>query len=213
MKSNMVLVMAAIIAMFTLAVALAASATLLGPGPAATHGANNTSANVTLPADNATLSAPEAMTTAFGALNTSSGAAAVVDWMADKKIVYIASISSDFCEDGLSDTWTVTYASDDGQIIACVVSGEVVDVRQSLSSPRQGLDPSKAIDSTEIWQKMVSQAIGPGGEVPATASMTLKVTGGQPRWDISYEAADGLHVVRVDAGNGTVTDQVTIGQG
>jgi hypothetical protein len=30
---------------------------------------------------------------------------------------------------------------------------------------------------------------------------------------VSYEAADGLHVVRIDAGNGTVTDKVTIGQG
>ena len=70
---------AAIIALFTLAVALAASATLLGQAPAATHGANDTQANATLPADNVTPSAPEAMTTAFGALNTSSGAPAVVE--------------------------------------------------------------------------------------------------------------------------------------
>jgi hypothetical protein len=43
--------------------------------------------------------------------------------------------------------------------------------------------------------------------------MTLKVAGGRPRWDVSYEATDGYHVVRVDAGNGTVTDHVTVGQG
>ena len=49
--------------------------------------------------------------------------------------------------------------------------------------------------------------------MPQAASMTLKVTGGKPRWDVSYEATDGYHIVRVDAGNGTVTDNVTIGQG
>jgi len=132
--------------------------------------------------------------------------------MADKRIVYIASISSDSCKEGLSETWTITYASDDGQIIACVIEGAVVDVRKSLSSPQQGLDPGKAIDSAEVWQKVAGNVSASDG-LPQTASMTLKVTGGKPRWDVSYEAADGFHIVRVDAVNGTLTDSVTIGQG
>jgi hypothetical protein len=134
-------------------------------------------------------------------------------WMAGKKTVYVAGISSDFCYEGLSENWAVTFASDDGQIMACVVRGAVVDTRQSVSSPQQGLDPDKAIDSPEIWQKVVSELISGSGEEPLFASMTLKVAGGRPRWDISYEATDGYNIVRVDPGNGTITDHVTIGQG
>ncbi len=153
------------------------------------------------------------MNTAFGALSVSSADPTVKAWMAAKKIVYVASISSDFCEEGLSDAWTITFASDDGQIMACVLRGEVVDARPSLSSPQQGLDPSKAIDSVEIWQKVAGEIRAAGSEAPPAVSMTLKVIGGKPRWDVSYEATDGYHIVRVDAGNGTVTDKVTIGQG
>jgi ABC-type Na+ efflux pump permease subunit len=214
MKNNMILMLAAIIAMFTLAVALyGASATLLGQAPATPAGGDNKSGDVTQATGDELPAGTEAMKTAFGALTASSADPAVKAWMADKKIVYVASISSDFCDEGLSDTWTVSFASDDGQIIACTVRGEVIDARQSRSSPQQGLDPGKVIDSAEIWQKVAGQIIAAGGEVPPSASMTLKVTGGQPRWDVSYEAADGLHVVRIDAGNGIITDKVTIGQG
>ncbi|HEY3274532.1 MAG TPA: hypothetical protein VGJ92_12245 [Methanocella sp.] len=213
MKNNMILMLAAIIAMFTLAIALyGASATLLGQ-PAAPVSADNESGLVTPVPDEIAATGTDAMKTAFGALSVSSANPAVKAWMADKRIVYVASISSDFCEDGLSDTWTITYASDDGQIIACVIQGAVVDVRQALSSPQQGLDPGKAIDSAEVWQKVSGNIVAAGGLAPEAASMTLKVTGGKPRWDVSYEAADGFHIMRVDAGNGTITDNVTIGQG
>jgi hypothetical protein len=153
------------------------------------------------------------MQTAFDALSVSSADPTVKAWISGKKIVYVASISSDFCVDGLSDMWTVSFASDDGQIMACVVQGEVVDARQSVSSPQQGLDPSKAIDSVEIWQKVMNEIQADGSEMPQVASMALKVAGGSPRWDVSYEVSDGFHIVRVDAGNGTVTDKTTIGQG
>jgi hypothetical protein len=214
MKNNMILMLAAIIALFTLAVALyGASASLLGQAPAAQAHDGNETGNVTPAAGEPVTAGPEIMKTAFGALSVSSADPAVQGWMADKKIVYVASISSDFCNEGLSDVWTVTYASDDGQIIACVVRGEVVEPRQSFSSPQQGLDPGKAIDSPEIWQKVAGEILASGTEAPQPVSMTLKVSGGQPRWDVSYGAVDGYHIVRVDAGNGTVTDKVTIGQG
>jgi hypothetical protein len=213
MKNNMILMLAAIIAMFTLAIALyGASATLLGQ-PAASANADNESGQATPAADEISTAGTGAMKTAFEALSVSSADPAVKAWMADKRIVYVASISSDSCDEGMSGTWTITYASDDGQIIACVIEGAVVDVRKSLSSPRQGLDPGKAIDSAEVWQKVAGNVTASGGLVPQAASMTLKVTGGKPRWDVSYEAADGFHIIRVDAGNGTVTDSVTLGQG
>jgi hypothetical protein len=212
MKNNMKLMLAAIIAIFTLAVALyGASATLMGQAPASP--ANNGTGQATPAADEDVAAGADTMNTAFGALSVSSADPAVKAWMAGKKIVYVTSISSDFCDEGLSETWTVTFASDDGQIMACGVRGAVVDNRLSLSSPQQGLDPGNVIDSYEIWQKVVGEVVAGSSEAPPSASMTLKVTGGRPRWDVSYEAADGYHIVRVDAGNGTVTDHVTVGQG
>jgi hypothetical protein len=214
MKNNTILMLAAIIAIFTLAIALyGASATLLGQTPAEPANADNTSGQATPAADEISATRTETVQTAFGALSLASADPAVKAWIADKRLVYIASISSDFCSDGLSETWTITYASDDGQITACVARGAVVDVRQSSSSPQQGLDPGKAIDSTEAWQKVAANVAASGGGAPQTASMTLKVTGGNPRWDVSYEAVDGFHILRIDAGNGTITDNITLGQG
>jgi hypothetical protein len=214
MNNNMILMLAAIIGIFTLAVALyGASATLMGQAPVSTAVADNRTVQAAPVTGENTATGADNMNSAFEALSVSSADPTVKAWMAAKKIVYVASISSDFCEEGLSDAWTITLASDDGQIMACVLRGEVVDARTSLSSPQQGLDPSKAIDSAGIWQTVAGEIRAAGGEVPSVVSMTLKVTGGKPRWDVSYEAIDGYHVVRVDAGNGTVTDRVTIGQG
>jgi hypothetical protein len=214
MKNNMILMLAAVIALFTLAIALyGAGALLLGQRPAAPAMAANETGNVTIATDDQATAGADTMKTAFDALSVSSADPAVKAWIAGKKIVYVASISSDFCEEGLSDMWTVTFASDDGQIMACVVQGEVVDTRLSVSSPQQGLDPSKAIDSVKIWQKVASEIQSDGGEWPEVSSMTLKVAGGSPRWDVSYETSDGFHIMRVDAGNGTITDKATIGQG
>jgi hypothetical protein len=213
MKNNMILMLAAIIAIFTLAVALyGASATLMGQAPASSAGADNGTGQATPAPGSDAAAEANTLKTAFGALSASSADPTVKTWMAAKKIVYVASISSDFCEEGLSDAWTVTFASDDGQIMVCVLRGEVVEARQSLSSPQQGLDPSKAIDSAEIWQKVAGEIQAAGSVAPPAVSMTLRVIGGKPRWDVSYEATDGYHIVRADAGNGTVTDRVTIGQ-
>jgi hypothetical protein len=198
MKNNMILMLAAIIAIFTLVVALyGASVTLMGQAPAAPAAADDVAGLATPAPGNDAVTGADTTNTAFGALSVASADPTVKAWMAAKKIVYVASISSDFCEEGLSDAWTITFASDDGQIMACVFRGEVVDARQSLSSPQQGLDPSKAIDSADIWQKVAGEIQTAGSEAPPTVSMTLKVIGGKPRWDVSYEAIDGYHIVRV----------------
>ena len=214
MKNNTILMLAAIIALFTLALALyGAGALLLGDKPAAPASAANETGRVLIGPDDQAATGADTMQTAFDSLTVSSADPTVKAWITSKKTVYVSSISSDFCENGLSDMWTITYASDDGQIMACVVKGTVVDARKTVTSPQQGLDLSKVIDSVEIWQKVANEIQAEGGEMPGVWSMALKVAGGSPRWDVSYQASDGYHIVRVDAGNGTVTDKTVIGQG
>jgi hypothetical protein len=148
---------------------------------------------------------------AFGSLSRASDDPSVRKWLADKNIVYVAGIASDFCSDGLSDQWTITYASDAGQYIACVVKGSIVDVHESQSTPLQGIDPRLAIDSDRAWKAVSGEIAASGGTAPENVAMKLIIVEGKPCWDISYQAPDGFRIVRVDAASGMIIDSVTIG--
>jgi len=149
--------------------------------------------------------------TAFGSLSRASGDPAVRNWLADKMTVYVTGIASDFCADGESDQWTITYASDKGQYIIFVTGGSIVEARDSQSSLQQGIDPRTIIDSDRAWRVAADDITASGGTLPESASMKLMIIGGKPCWDISYQASDGFRILRVDAADGTISERATIG--
>jgi hypothetical protein len=208
----MVMGIAAIVVLFALAGALYGASATLFPGTRPAAAVDDTTGSLPGADENAAVS-QEGQWSSFSALSASSDSPAVKAWMADKKVIYVAGISSDFCVEGLSDTWTITYASDDGQVVASVNKGEAVDVRPSTSSPQQGLDPGKVIDSEKAWQAVAASITAAGETAPMTVSMSLKIIGGKPRWDVSYVASGGYRIVRVDAVDGTVSESMTVGQG
>ncbi len=210
MKNTMLLMIAAIVALFTLALALYGASTSL-PGLTAGSGNDTDTGTATPSPEEIALSG--GAKTALSALAMSSIDPTVKAWTDERDLVSIARISSDFCNEGLSDTWMIVYATDDGQAMDCVVGDGAVDSRQSISSRQPGFDPDEAMDSDEIWQTVANDITASGGEMPQSVSMTLKISNGELRWDVSYDAADGYHIVRLDAMNGTIADRVTVGQG
>ncbi|OPY28308.1 MAG: hypothetical protein A4E28_01627 [Methanocella sp. PtaU1.Bin125] len=154
---------------------------------------------------------PGNIKTAFGSLSMASADTAVREWLADKTTVYVAGIASDFCVDGESDQWTITYASDKGQYIVFVTGGSIVETRDSQSSPQQGIDPRALIDSDRAWGAVADDIKASGGTLPETVSMKLMIVAGTPCWDVSYQASDGFRILRIDASDGTISDRATIG--
>lgn len=213
MKNNvLMLAVVGIAVLFTLALALYGVSTALMPdtqhrqAPAQNEGHGN----ATLTGDDM---APFSgnVKTAFGSLSLASTDTTVRSWLADKKIVYVVGIASDFCAEGESDQWLITYASDKGQYIVFVAGGSVVEARDSQSSLQQGIDPRTIIDSDQVWQVAADDIKASGGTLPESASMKLMIMGGKPCWDISYRASDGLRILRIDAVNGTISDRATVG--
>jgi|AGTN01.3.fsa_nt_gi hypothetical protein len=210
MKNTMLLMIAAIVALFALALALYGASTSL-PGLTAGPGNDTDTGTATPSPEEIALSGGPK--TALSALAVSSIDPTVKAWTDDRNLVSIARIASDFCSEGLSDTWMIVYATDDGQALDCVVGDGTVESRQSVSSYQPGFDPDKAMDSDEIWQTVADEITASGSEIPQSVSMTLKISDGELCWDVSYDAADGYHIVRLDAMNGTITNRVTVGQG
>ena len=206
------LAIVAIAVLFILAVALYGVSTALMPGtqhepsPTPADGQDNvTPAGVDVALDTGDVR------TAFGSLSSASADTAVRNWLADKKIVYVAGIASDFCALGESDQWTITYASDKGEYIVFVSDGSIIQTLDSQSSMQQGIDPRTIIDSDRAWQVAADDISASGGTLPETASMKLMIMDGKPCWDISYRASDGFRILRIDAANGTISDRATIG--
>jgi hypothetical protein len=152
------------------------------------------------------------MATALQHYEVASGDDGVKGWMSDKGAACVASISSDFCKDGLSESWTITYGSDNEQMIVYVENDAVTDLVKSGPSKSQGIEPAALIDSVKAWQ-LATAAASPGSPEPEVSSMTLRSIGGRPSWDISYTSDDGFRIVRLDATSGQVTNSTVIKQG
>jgi len=203
-KRPLTVTIGAIVVLFTVTLALYGAAVLIPDSRPATG---------TQPEDEAATPDLPGPWSALNALKVSDASPDVQGWMAGRKAVSVAGISSDFCDEGQSGAWTIVYSSDDGQIVVSVIQDEPVDVRASTSSLQQGLDLAKVIDSDLAWQAVAADITKAGGEPPATVSMALKAIGGRPGWEVSYPVSDGYRIVRVDAVNGSVIQGTTVGQG
>ncbi len=213
MKNNVLtLAIVGIAALFVLALALYGVSIALTPDTQ--HNgtqAQNESQGDAMSTDNPQGTGSGDVKTAFGSLSMASADPAVRNWLADKKIVYVAGIASDFCADGESDQWMITYASDKGQYVVFVVDGSIVESRELQSSSQQGIDPRTVIDSDRAWQVMFDDIMASGGSLPESVAMKLMIIGSKPCWDISYQGSDGFRILRIDASNGTISERATIG--
>lgn len=213
MKNNLLmLAIAGIAVLFILALALYGVSTALMPDTRnnVEPAQNESQDNTTIAGDSLPIG-PWGAKTAFGSLSMASADPAVRNWLADKTTVYVAGIASDFCAEGESDQWTITYASDKGQFIVVVAGGSIVEARDSQSSLPQGIDPRTIIDSDRAWLAAADDITASGGTLPESASMKLMIIGGKPCWDISYQASDGFRILRLDAADGTISECATIG--
>ena len=76
--------------------------------------------------------------TAFQALLLGENDADIKNWKASNKDASIAEISSDFCTNGMSDTWTLTYASDTEEAYVQVANSTVKGF-STVKTPRENI--------------------------------------------------------------------------
>jgi hypothetical protein len=154
--------------------------------------------------------------TALRALSIAESNTNVKTWKAGNKNVSIGQISSDFCTDGLSSTWTITYASDTEEATAHVENMTMAGITVTKSTERlypvhivpvDGLiDSAGAFDIASGPRKNVGvRTIG-----PASAALVFKASGA-PIWDINYPLdGGGSYIVRIDASSGSITESATL---
>jgi uncharacterized protein YpmB len=170
-------------------------------------GSSNTPVSTPMAAANET----NGMITAFGALSMSDSDTDIISWKASNKNGSVAEISSDFCTDGLSDTWAVTYASDTGEATVHIANATIIGVTTLDTSestfPYQKLMTDKLMDSN-VACGIASKYITDNGEVingEASVTLTLKASGA-PIWDMNYPVMTGYYILRIDASSGKVTE-------
>ena len=125
--------------------------------------------------------------TALQAFSAADNNVNVKNWKAGNKNVSIAQISSDFCADGLSSTWTVTYASDTDEAAAHVENGTMRGVTITKTPERlypiQNTPVNGLIDSPRAFEiaagAMMNAGVNTIGPASATlARSTLRNSGG-----------------------------------
>jgi hypothetical protein len=171
----------------------------------------------TAPYSHNTSGGSNVMITALQAFSIADKDSNVKNWKAGNNNVSVGQITSDFCADGLSDTWTITYASDTEEASAHVESGimqgiTVVRTAERLY-PVQNTLVGGLIDSpkaSDIAAGAMSSA-GVSAEGPGSATLAFK-TSGAPIWDMNYPLANGNYIARIDAASGNITESATIGR-
>jgi len=149
--------------------------------------------------------------TAFQALELLENDQQTKDWKAGKTNVTVTMISSDFCDNGWSDRWTVNYVSDTMDAVAKLDNGTVYvtpeGASQGVPLQAQRITTTGLIDSDDacsIALNTMNEALRyPSG--PASAKLTAKSSGNYV-WDLSYSLENGgNYIIRIDAASGNVT--------
>jgi len=212
--------MVGLAALFGLVVALYVIATLISGAPsevpvhtappATSGGSNNGQAIISGPTPASDLNDPRS---ALGALALALADPAVAQWQTGHGSASVAGISSDFCQDGLSDTWSIVLASPAGQALICVEDGRVAQLVDISRANAVGIDPQAVIDSDRAWNSAAADLEARGCADPSSVSMALKSVAGEPVWDLNCHIGDDYRITRVDALNGSVLRSVSMRQG
>jgi len=178
--------------------------------PAAGGGSDSGQAVVTGPTATRDLNDPRS---ALGALAVALADPAVAQWQSGHGSASVAGISSDFCQDGLSDTWNIVLTSPAGQVMICVDKGQVAQLVDLSRANQVGVDPQEVIDSDRAWNTAAADLEARGCANPSSVSMALKSVAGGPVWDLNCHIGDDYRITRVDALNGSVLRSVSMRQG
>lgn len=158
---------------------------------------------------NNNLNTSSGMITALQAFSITDNDPNVKGWKAANKNVSIAQISSEFCDHGLSNEWSLTYASDTGEAIVQIanskVSGFTAMNRPERLYPRNNVPMGSIIDSDRACdialKALDNEGIGTMGE--ASARLTFSAAG-DSMWDLSYQAGGQYCTYRIDAASGNI---------
>jgi uncharacterized membrane protein YkoI len=160
-------------------------------------------------ADSNNLSETGGMVTGLQAFSIADNSPDMKSWKAANKNVSIAQISSEFCGSGLSDEWSLTYASDTGEATVIVdyakVSSFTTVSRPERLYPRNNVPMGSIIDSDRACdialKALDNEGIGTMGE--ASARLTFSAAG-DSMWDLSYQAGGQYCTYRIDAASGNI---------
>lgn len=174
-------------------------------------------ANVSTPTPepNVTLNGSGGTVTALQAFTIADNDAGVKAWEAGKSNVSLARVSADSCDAGLSDNWTLAYASDSGEVSVHVVNASVAGISPVETPerlyPMQTVQIDTLIDSDRACS-ISSEAMANAGmsaSGPASARLAFGA-GGVPVWDLSYPVGQGYYIVRMDASSGTIIGSAVV---
>lgn len=153
--------------------------------------------------------------TALQAFSIADNDANVKSWKANNKNVSAAEISSEFCTDGLSMSWLVTYASDVEEAAAHIENGKMTGITTTKTPerlyPEHDTSMNTIIDSARAFEI----AAGPRSNIgvrtmgPASAALVFEASGA-PIWDLNFPVDGGNFIIRIDAQSGNVTESATI---
>lgn len=170
------------------------------------------------PFSNKTSSESNGTVTALQALSVADKDVNVKNWKDDNKNVSIGQISSDFCTCGLSDTWTITYASDTGEASAHVENGTMRGMTATKTPERlypvHNTPVNRLIDSTAAFDVAARTGIDASDAsvntmAPASTTLAFKASG-SPIWDINYQMDGGNYIIRIDASSGSVIESAAL---
>jgi hypothetical protein len=170
-------------------------------------GTNQVSPSPTVAAVN--LTAGEEVT-AFHALAFAESDQQVTDWETGKDNVSITMISSDFCDRGFSDRWTISYVSDTMDVVVKLDNGTIYvtqpETSQGIPQQAQRITTTGLIDSTNASSIAIG-TMNKAGLYPkglASAKLTAKASGTYV-WDLSFSLENGgYYIIRIDASSGNV---------
>lgn len=149
--------------------------------------------------------------TAFQALEDIESDQQVKDWETGKANVSITMISSDFCDNGMSDRWSVSYVSDTMDATMKLDNGTIIvtpsGASQGVPLQAQRITTTGLIDSGDA-SSIALETMNEAGQYPngrASAKLTAKSSGNYA-WELSYSLRDGgYYIIRIDAASGNVT--------
>lgn len=172
-------------------------------------GPTTTSPSPSIPAISGLINGTSSIT-ALQALAVSENNASIQAWKSGKSNVVFSGVSSQFCNDGTANTWTITYDSDVEKISVnvngdgAIITGKVT--RTQDMAPSIKISTAGLIDSSNASEAAKELIYNNGFDVNGPGTMDL-ISGGTGVyiWDISYPVSDGYFIVRVDAASGKVT--------
>lgn len=155
---------------------------------------------------------------ALTALSTVEGSSKFKNWKAGKADAFVTGISSESCNGGLSNIWTITYVSGSEQAVVLYDSGRILNI---IKSPIQGevsqmpkLISGSVMDSNKASDIASANLTARGKVATGLASFEL-APGAQntSNWDVIYRITDGFYMIRLDSASGNVLESTQYNMG